>query len=105
MIHSSKIRRQCAVHRQREPCFICGKHKTITEAHHIMPLKDVALLLESWGCLDEPPIIWLCPNCHSYIHSAQPFYLPTEQLKRYLQISEMKYDYLASQILKGWPYG
>ena len=54
-----------------QPCFICGKHVHITEEHHVIPLKEIAKFL-NLGIITidvvEIPIVWLCPNCHSYIH-------------------------------------
>lgn len=69
-LHSSDLRRQCAVHRKREPCWICGRHTRITEAHHLVPLKQVAMYVNRYKLttVKEPPIAWLCPNCHAYLH-------------------------------------
>lgn len=58
---------------QRQPCCICGKHKQISESHHLVSLacacaymnvgleNDVKLKINL-------PEIWLCPNHHSYLH-------------------------------------
>ena len=64
-MNTFSIRKQCVRHRGRKPCFICGEHVTITEAHHVLPLKQVARLLETWDVVNEPSIVRLCPNCHA----------------------------------------
>ena len=102
---STDIRRQCATHKEREPCFICGEHRAITEAHHVLPLKDVAALLESCGILDEPSVVWLCPNCHTYVHELKRGRLPhnslrKKQLKRAFSIDELANKYLQEQFGK-----
>lgn len=102
-IRSHVIRKQCASHKNRQPCFICGKHHSITEAHHVVPLKDVAFLLESWGNLEEPPIVWLCPNCHTYIHKLYDGTLPwnafsIEELKIAFSLENLKQQYMNQQM-------
>lgn len=96
-IRSSDVRCQCATHKQREPCFICGKHRSITEAHHTIPLKNMALLLEAWESLPEPPIVWLCPNCHTYVHiwqRADPSDMEPGMLEKIFEIKRIGDDSL-----------
>lgn len=96
-VRCSDIRKQCAVHRQKKPCFICGKHKAITEAHHTIPLKELVRLLEAWGKLPEPPIVWLCPNCHTYVHrwgSIPPEELTQAVLEKISLIQKIGEEYL-----------
>ncbi len=96
-IRSSDIRRQCAPHRHRDPCFICGKHRSITEAHHTIPLEKITALLKTWGTLPEPPIVWLCPNCHTYVHSYQnidPLDLEPAVLKKIFEIQDIGWTFL-----------
>lgn len=107
-LNSADLRRQCVVHRRREPCFICGGHETITEAHHVMPLKDVAFILDG-GCLtmEEPPIEWLCPNCYAYTHAFYRGKLPwnaftEEELRRVFAMDDYSNGYFRKQI-KRWP--
>ena len=53
-----------------EPCFVCGLHDKITEKHHVLPVATIADMLND-GIEDiGTPTIWLCPNCHSYVHMA-----------------------------------
>lgn len=95
-IRSSDVRSQCTVHRNREPCFICGKHRSITQAHHTIPLKNMALLLEAWESLPEPPIVWLCPNCHTYVHNwqrADPFNMEPGMLEKF-EVERIGDDFL-----------
>lgn len=55
--------------RDREPCFVCGKHRSITQEHHILPLKHCAEILNrNIAEKIDVPLIWLCPNCHAYVH-------------------------------------
>lgn len=71
IIRSSDLRRLCASHSSREPCAVCKKHRTITEAHHIVPLREMAELANLFHLefVPEPSTIWLCPNCHKYLHN------------------------------------
>lgn len=58
---------------KREPCFMCGEHESITELHHVVPVSVLAEFLNGgWIGADEisSPIVWLCPNCHRYVHEA-----------------------------------
>lgn len=51
----------------RQPCYVCGRHESITELHHVFPLKDCAMVLDVVESV-EVPMVCLCPNCHTYIH-------------------------------------
>lgn len=57
----------------KENCFICNKHGSISELHHVIPVSQLTKLL-NMGAVDlkhaSTPIVWLCPNCHAYIHRA-----------------------------------
>ena len=58
---------------ERESCFICGKHEGITVAHHVVPVSELTTYLNvGWIGVSEvsSPIVWLCPNCHAYVHAA-----------------------------------
>lgn len=59
--------------KDRKPCFICGKHKSITVLHHIVQISELKKFLNH-GLLqaDEvsTPVVWLCPNCHTYVHAS-----------------------------------
>ena len=104
-LHSFDLRRHCATHRQREPCFICGKHEDITEAHHAKSLEEVAHILNhcaDWVTIEEPPIVWLCPNCHTYIHNLMRgklvWYAFTEdELRRAFTIDVTASEYMRKQ--------
>lgn len=49
----------------RSPCFVCGKYKSLTHAHHLIPLAKQAC--ESIQSVDNRHV-WLCPTHHSAIH-------------------------------------
>jgi len=51
----------------KHPCFICNKHIYIVHEHHIKKRPEIKkeLLLKGTS---EYCTIYLCPNCHSYIH-------------------------------------
>lgn len=53
----------------RQPCYVCCKHQSITELHHVFSLKDCAMVIDAVGSVNVP-MAWLCPNCHTYIHQA-----------------------------------
>lgn len=52
---------------KKKNCFICNKHKYITELHHINPQKNKIKDINIKG-IYESDLIYLCPNCHSYFH-------------------------------------
>jgi hypothetical protein len=49
----------------REPCVICGKFQSITQAHHLIPLED-----QYDGGFEIPnqEFAWLCPSHHDTVH-------------------------------------
>lgn len=51
------------------PCCICGKHRLITQWHHVYPLEECVELLENGHDSVTSPLISLCPNCHAYVHT------------------------------------
>lgn len=57
--------------KEKENCYVCGKHKTIAQLHHIVPVNQIAKLLNLGVielCEASTPVVWLCPNHHAYIH-------------------------------------
>lgn len=53
----------------RQVCEACGEHESITENHHLLTLKKCALLINTGVFIEiKSPIVWLCPNCHMYLH-------------------------------------
>jgi hypothetical protein len=53
------------------PCCVCNKNPLITELHHLVPFKDMANLISEFGLPLEKArtsCVWLCPNCHAYLH-------------------------------------
>lgn len=53
----------------RKECFVCGKFKSITQAHHVVPLAA-----QFDRGFDEPDHehVWLCPNHHVIVHLLLP---------------------------------
>lgn len=50
---------------KNKPCFICGRHQSITHAHHINPL---SIQYELDYELPDHNFEWLCPNHHAFVH-------------------------------------
>lgn len=61
--------------KQKEPCWVCGKYKSISHAHHVIPVSEIARLCAGanipLSLLPQLPIryIWLCPNHHAIFHA------------------------------------
>jgi len=58
----------------------------------------VAALLAAWESLPEPPIVWLCPNCHAYAHNYQnvdPADLEPGVLEKIFEVQEIGSRFLA----------
>ena len=68
MMKASDIRNRMSS-KHREKCFVCGGFPEITQLHHVVPLHECANLFNQ-GYKDDidVPMVWLCPNCHAYIH-------------------------------------
>lgn len=49
----------------REPCWICGKFLSITQAHHVIPLTTQ---YDRGFQYPDPEHVWLCPNHHAMAH-------------------------------------
>jgi hypothetical protein len=46
-----------------KPCEVCGRYKSLTHAHHVVPLH----LQDEGTVIDE--YVWLCPTHHAAVHS------------------------------------
>lgn len=55
------------VPKYKTDCFVCDKHKEITEWHHVTPICMQPQLIND-GIYFENEVACVCPNCHSYIH-------------------------------------
>ena len=68
-MNARELRRRSKENRgiDRQPCFVCGRHESITELHHVFTLKDCVMVFDIVQSV-EVPMVWLCPNCHTYIH-------------------------------------
>lgn len=47
---------------QRQPCKVCGKYRSLAQAHHIVPLACQV------GPEPSHEHIWLCPTHHAAVH-------------------------------------
>ena len=91
-----ELRKQTKRYKEHQPCEICGKHKDITHLHHVISLKDCTMLLHVVDFIDIP-VVFLCPNCHAYIHKMQKgiFYsamlnMPHDEYQKLLNIFNMR---------------
>lgn len=50
---------------ERQPCWVCGKFQSITQAHHVVPL--VEQYTRGFAVPDNEHV-WLCPNHHAIAH-------------------------------------
>ena len=88
----------------RRACYICDMHREITQAHHVYPLSSAKYLLGLLRSIKEPPIVWLCPNCHKYYHLYSTGKLLFEPVDLFFEKSDEIYqiamDYFRSEIEK-----
>jgi hypothetical protein len=49
----------------RQPCYVCGKFRSITQAHHVIPL---TAQYDRGFKLPDQESVWLCPNHHTMVH-------------------------------------
>lgn len=54
---------------ERQPCFVCGNFKSITQAHHVVPL---TAQYDRGFEVPDCEHVWLCPNHHAMIHLFLP---------------------------------
>jgi hypothetical protein len=55
----------------KQPCFVCGRHRTISQWHHLIEVGLVAKVLRRMAIYDwapSIPAVSLCVNHHSYWH-------------------------------------
>lgn len=71
---ASLIRSVFIIPRDQQPCAVCERYACITEAHHVIPVKQLAKMCVQAGVtidqLERLPVryIWLCPNHHALFH-------------------------------------
>jgi hypothetical protein len=56
----------------RHPCFVCGRHRYISQAHHLIEVGRVADVLDAlaiWDWSPSIPLVSMCPNHHAYLHA------------------------------------
>lgn len=94
---------------KHEPCFICGKHAGITVIHHVVPASELTMYLNvGWISAEEvsSPTVWLCPNCHTYVHAAldckfdvvEPMKSDDKWNERFEIIWNERYRYLTEEL-------
>jgi hypothetical protein len=49
----------------RQSCFVCGKYRGLTQAHHVYPL---ALQFDDGRTYADHEYYWLCPTHHAAVH-------------------------------------
>jgi len=54
---------------EREPCWVCGRFKSITQSHHVVPLTTQ---YDRGFKLPHHEHVWLCPNHHVMAHMFIP---------------------------------
>jgi hypothetical protein len=59
------VARACFRPSERQPCFVCGRFRGITQAHHVVPL--TAQYDRGFEYPDNEHV-WLCPNHHAILH-------------------------------------
>jgi hypothetical protein len=60
----------------RHPCFVCGGHRYISQAHHLIEVATVAKFLNWMAIYDwspSIPVVSLCPNHHAYLHAMRRY--------------------------------
>lgn len=57
--------------KERLPCHVCGRHRAISQSHHVIEIGKVVKVLNGLAIYDWAPTIptvVLCPNHHAYEH-------------------------------------
>lgn len=47
---------------ERQPCEVCGKYRSLTHAHHVVPLSVQT------DVVPDHASVWLCPTHHAAVH-------------------------------------
>ena len=58
--------------KRKLPCYVCGRHRYISQSHHLIEVGRVADVLDSlaiWDWSPSIPVVSLCPNHHAYLHA------------------------------------
>lgn len=66
---------------ERHPCWVCGKFKSVAQAHHVIPL---AAQYDRGFKYPDQEFVWLCPNHHAMTH----LYIPDDN--RSMNIAAMR---------------
>ncbi len=56
----------------KAPCYVCGRHRIISQSHHLLEVARVAKVLRAMAIYDwapSIPMVSLCPNHHAYEHT------------------------------------
>jgi hypothetical protein len=56
---------------ERQPCHVCGRFRSIAQAHHVVPL---SAQYDRGFKYPDNEIVWLCPNHHAMAH----LYIPDD---------------------------
>ncbi len=66
MVHAASPRPK-----EQRPCYVCGRHRTISQSHHTVEIGLVTRILNDLAIYDwapRIPTVSLCPNHHAYEH-------------------------------------
>jgi hypothetical protein len=61
--HRAKVR-AATPSAERQPCYVCGKYRPITQRHHLKPVGT-----QTPADPIDTRFVWLCPNCHTIFHA------------------------------------
>ncbi len=57
--------------KERLPCHVCGRHRAVSQSHHVIEIGKVVKVLNALAIYDwapSIPTVVLCPNHHAYEH-------------------------------------
>ena len=58
--------------KERRACYVCGRHRAVSQSHHVIEIGKVAKVLRAmviYAWAPNKPIVALCPNHHAYEHA------------------------------------
>jgi hypothetical protein len=58
--------------KEKQPCFVCKRHRGISQSHHLVEVGTVAKVLHALAIHDwapSIPAVSVCPNHHAYDHA------------------------------------
>lgn len=84
----------------RMACRVCGQHKSVAHAHHVVPLARQFSL----GFLEpNNDFVWLCPTHHSMVHVVIPLVPKIVDSEEKIDVSDA-YNRIVTELLDSDPY-